>query len=80
MSSRRAFRVLCSNRADRSHTGREGSEASIITNTVLGAPYYSYSILGPKTFILVFKAPTVCSSERRRNHEDLQEAETQDLM
>ena len=36
------------------------SGAEIITNTVLGLPYYNYSTMGPKAVILMIKALTLC--------------------
>ena len=33
--------------------------ARIITNTILGVPYCGYSIMGPKTPILIIRAPIV---------------------
>ena len=31
--------------------------AQIITNTIVGLPYYTFSIIGPKNPILLIKAP-----------------------
>ena len=38
--------------------------ALIITYIILGVPYYKYSIMGPKTPILIIKAPTLFCSVR----------------
>ena len=34
-----------------------GPGTQIIANTIVGVPYFNYSIMGPKTPILIIKAP-----------------------
>ena len=47
-SSARAIVCTCSNSATCCHLP-SNMGALVITHTILGVPYYSYSIMGPKT-------------------------------
>ena len=48
--------------------------ALIIAHTILGVPYYKYSIMGPKSPILLIKAPIVGFPRMVKNaHENIRE-------